>query len=219
MVIMSMQSHNYQPRTMSLLGEWCVMPCMLAGVLWVATIETYFASSQLPTYMMCLVLFTGHAVADVLSGIGHLIFDKLNPLSCPQFMRSIVTAFQQHHERPWTMLYDSFAAQNVAVYTIVLIAMYVARTIRVAGYTLFAYQIITTSVWFSCVQIAHAAAHGRHVDNRLVQVLQRIGVFVSVHTHRNHHQPPYDKNFCILSGYMEPVVRLITDMSCESLAD
>ena len=61
------------------------------------------------------------------------------------------------------------------------------------------------------VQFTHAAAHGKWSGNSFVKNMQKLGLFVKPAVHNLHHTQ-YDCNFCILTGWANPVINVIFSM-------
>ncbi|KAJ7963844.1 fatty acid desaturase 4, chloroplastic [Quillaja saponaria] len=140
----------------------------------------------------------GYILADLGSGVYHWGIDNYGDAATPLFGTQI-EAFQGHHKWPWTITRRQFAnnlhALARAVAFIVLPIDLVCHDPVVHGFV----GVCSGCIMFS--QQFHAWAHG--TKSRLppiVVALQEVGVLVSRSHHAAHHRPPYNNNYCIVSG-------------------
>ncbi|GAV68635.1 Kua-UEV1_localn domain-containing protein [Cephalotus follicularis] len=140
----------------------------------------------------------GYILADLGSGVYHWGIDNYGDPSTPIFGAQI-EAFQGHHKWPWTITRRQFANN--------LHALARATTFVVLPIDLICNDAIVhafVSVCSGCIMFSqqyHAWAHG--TKSRLpplVVALQDMGVLVSRSQHATHHRPPYNNNYCIVSG-------------------
>ncbi|GJV94467.1 fatty acid desaturase 4, chloroplastic-like protein [Tanacetum coccineum] len=118
--------------------------------------------------------FVGYLFADLGSGVYHWGIDNYGDASTP-IVGSQIDAFQGHHKWPWTITKRQFANNLHAL----------ARE----GYG----SLVLPQF--------HAWAHGTKSKlPPLVVALQDSGVLVSRSEHGAHHRPPYNNNYCIVSG-------------------
>ncbi|XP_057975863.1 fatty acid desaturase 4, chloroplastic [Malania oleifera] len=140
----------------------------------------------------------GYGLADLGSGVYHWAIDNYGDASTPVFGDQI-EAFQGHHRRPWTIAHRQFANN--------LHALGRSVTLTVLPIDLFCND--PTMLAFVCVcsgcimlsQQFHSWAHS--TKRRLppfVAALQDAGLLVSRVHHAAHHRPPYNNNYCIVSG-------------------
>jgi hypothetical protein len=140
----------------------------------------------------------GYILADLGSGVYHWGIDNYGSASTPLFGTQI-EAFQGHHKWPWTITRRHFAnnlhALARAVTFTVLPLDLVFNDPVFHGFV----AVCSGCIMFS--QQFHAWAHT--TKSRLpplVAALQEAGLLVSRSQHAAHHRPPYDNNYCIVSG-------------------
>lgn len=145
-----------------------------------------------------------YILADLATGIYHWGIDNYGDAKTPIF-GSQIDAFQGHHKRPWTITKRQFA-NNIH-------ALARPATFALAPFLLLpnhAYLDSFLSVFLACVvysQQFHAWAHAKKRDvPGLVFALQEMGVLVSRKMHGAHHRPPYNVNYCIVSGLWNPIL-------------
>lgn len=141
----------------------------------------------------------GYVLADLGSGVYHWAIDNYGDASTPIFGAQI-EAFQGHHRWPWSITRREFANN---IYTLALMITFVVLPFDLICNNdpiLQAFVgVCSGSIMFS--QQFHAWAHG--TKSRLpaqVVALQDAGILVSRRQHSKHHQPPYNNNYCIVSG-------------------
>ncbi|XVF03904.1 hypothetical protein REPUB_Repub05bG0033600 [Reevesia pubescens] len=142
--------------------------------------------------------YVGYILADLLSGVYHWSVDNYGDASTPIF-GSQIEAFQGHRKWPWIVTRHQFANN-----------LYVPAR----GITLTVLPINTlcndpviqgfVSICAGCIMFSQQFHAWSHVTKSklapLVVALQDIGVLVSRSHHSGHHRPPYNSNYCIVSG-------------------
>ncbi|GLT59399.1 hypothetical protein SLA2020_322200 [Shorea laevis] len=142
--------------------------------------------------------YVGYLLADLGSGVYHWGIDNYGDASTPVFGAQI-EAFQGHHKWPWTITRRQFAnnlhALARAITFSVLPIDLLCNDPIVHGFV----ALCSGCIMFS--QQFHAWAHGTKSKlPPLVVALQDVGVLVSRSQHSAHHRPPYNNNYCIVSG-------------------
>lgn len=140
----------------------------------------------------------GYVLADLGSGVYHWGIDNYGDEKTP-FFGSQIEAFQGHHKWPWTITKRQFANN--------LHALARAVTFTVLPIDLFFNDPVLhgfVGVCSGCIMFSqqfHAWAHGTKSKlHPLVVTLQDSGILVSRSMHGAHHRPPYNNNYCIVSG-------------------
>lgn len=143
--------------------------------------------------------YVGYVLADLLSGVYHWGIDNYGDASTPVF-GSQIEGFQGHHKWPWIITRRQFAnnlhalARNVTI-TVIPLEFLCNNDPILQGFI----SICAGCIMFS--QQFHAWSHGTKSKlPPLVVSLQDAGVLVSRSQHSAHHRPPYNKNYCIVSG-------------------
>lgn len=140
----------------------------------------------------------GYVLADLGSGVYHWGIDNYGGPETPIFGGQI-EAFQGHHQWPWTITRRQFA-NNLSALARAITFVVLPLDFMVNGSVAHAFiGVCSGCIMFS--QQFHAWAHG--TKSRLpppVLMLQDAGVLVSRSQHGDHHRPPYNNNYCIVSG-------------------
>ncbi|KDP39104.1 hypothetical protein JCGZ_00861 [Jatropha curcas] len=142
--------------------------------------------------------YIGYILADLGSGAYHWGIDNYGDASTAVF-GSQIEAFQGHHKWPWTITRRQFAnnlhALAKAITFFVLPIDLACNDPIVHGFVC----VCASCIMFS--QQFHAWAHGTKSKlPPLVVALQDVGLLVSRSQHAAHHRPPYNNNYCIVSG-------------------
>lgn len=120
--------------------------------------------------------------------------------------------FHAHHDVPYPSA-DTFVelflqiARPLSVPTLMIVVCMCCDWLQ-----LWAGRVMLTACFLGSVtQFTHFAAHMRSrglVSNRLVLMLQDMHLILHPDTHSVHHEK-FDRNFCILNGWANPVVNRI----------
>ncbi|KAI3504432.1 hypothetical protein L1887_25898 [Cichorium endivia] len=143
--------------------------------------------------------FVGYLFADLGSGVYHWGIDNYGDSSTPVF-GSQIEAFQGHHKWPWIITKRQFANN---LHALARVITYIVLPIDLIGHdqpVLMGFVGMASGcIMFS--QQFHAWAHGTKSKlPAIVVALQDAGVLVSRSQHLDHHRPPYNNNYCIVSG-------------------
>lgn len=185
----------------------CYAPCMVAlgyskgftytmvgGMVW----SVWALAHAPPSLGSAALLFAFTLlVTDLISGLLHVVLDnprslKLGPI------RSLAEGFQRHHESP-AKIYEMPLYQHLYVMHMPLTLLFLAiLPFHNAGmYVVF----LSLVVGLHLMQMAHLWAHlpAERVP-AVVRVLQSARVLLRKPQHDLHHTPPFDKDFCIMTG-------------------
>ncbi|XP_015898288.4 fatty acid desaturase 4, chloroplastic [Ziziphus jujuba] len=140
----------------------------------------------------------GYLLADLASGLYHWGIDNYGSATTP-FFGPQIEAFRGHHKLPSTITRRELANN--------LHELARAVTFTVLPFDLFCDNptiLGFVGVWSGFVMFSqqiHAWAHGtKNQLPQLVVALQDLGLLVSPWQHAAHHRPPYNNNYCIVSG-------------------
>lgn len=140
-------------------------------------------------------IIAAYILADLLSGLYHFATDKGFNFG------NQIEMFQEHHD---TNTMNGFDWQTFAG----------GMPIVAIGGWFHSAFFLALGVFVALTQVTHYYAHvrsGSPLVHRVVRALQG-WLIVSPHSHASHHQPPHNRNFCLLSGWnnfwLNPIVRL-----------
>jgi hypothetical protein len=138
--------------------------------------------------------------ADVLSGIVHWGFDRFGSESTPLVGPNLVRTFREHHTDPLGITRHSFVEANggPAFGSSVVFAVGLCAPPALAA------ALFWLGTFGLATNLVHAWAHGP--APRPVRWLQRAGVLLSPEHHAAHHDAPYDRAYCITTGWANPLL-------------
>lgn len=147
----------------------------------------------------CASAAFAYVLADFGTGAYHFGVDNYGDANTPVFGGQI-DAFQGHHRRPWTITKRQFANNLHALAKPTLVATLPFLLVLPHSAPSDAFW----SVFLACAMYSqqfHAWSHmPRSQLPPLVVSLQDAGLLVSRKMHGAHHRPPYNVNYCIVSG-------------------
>lgn len=136
-------------------------------------------------------------LTDLISGLLHVILDNPRSLDVGP-IRGLAQGFQRHHKNPakiYTMpLYEHLYVMHLPLTILFFVVL-------PFGESLLHVVFLSFVAALHLMQMAHLWAHlpPERVP-RLVRGLQRAHLILSKPQHDKHHTPPYDKDFCIMTG-------------------
>ncbi|KAL6841162.1 hypothetical protein ACP4OV_029131 [Aristida adscensionis] len=152
-----------------------------------------------------------YSLADLATGVYHWAIDNYGDPGTPIFGAQIA-AFQGHHRQPsstvYRNLYDNLhaAARGTAIALPAADAALCAAGVPAAAHVFLG----VLAVCLVLSQQFHAWAHQkRGWVPPGVRALQAAGVLLSPAQHSRHHRPPYNSDYCIISGMWNGVLERI----------
>ncbi|KAI3456947.1 hypothetical protein Pfo_013610 [Paulownia fortunei] len=145
-----------------------------------------------------LAALVGYVLADLASGVYHWTVDNYGSAQTPIF-GSHIESFRAHHQQPWaitkceaaSILYILAGVVTVAVLPINIVCndpTVLGFVGAFAGFGMFSLQF-------------HAWSHtSKGKLPPLVAALQGAGIILRWSQHAAHHRPPYNSNYCTVSG-------------------
>ncbi|CAK9053481.1 unnamed protein product [Durusdinium trenchii] len=188
------------------LRQRCIVGSMFVllslGLAKVALLSGSCAAPQVLLYACAVV--AGVEFADFGTGVYHFSVDNYGSAQTP-IVGSQIEAFQGHHEEPWTITYRDFC--NNCFPTCI------ATMPFLLGFELFCPSPVVL-LWaiVACAGIAfcqefHKWSHTlRSQCHPVINWLQDRGILVHRSAHLRHHKPPFETNYCIVTGHMNPIL-------------
>lgn len=146
-------------------------------------------------------LLLGWLLADLVTGTFHWWEDNFGSEDWPVVGPWIIRPNRLHHRAPLAFTRHGFMERNRA--SIV--------TAAIAGIVLT--LLFGPALWISSLALGgaltnevHRYAHQPSNAGPWLGMLQQIGIIQSPREHARHHRPPYDRNFCILTDWLNPVL-------------
>ncbi len=181
-----------------------------SGLIGVGLLRIDAALAPIDVLWLALGGMAGVLAADLATGLVHALGDRCFEEDTPWIGPSLIQPFREHHVDPQAITRHGFfeVTGNNA-----LVTLPVAAWVAVAAPSLGAGPLTTAAfgfgVCFGLVAVAsnmfHRWAHMRDVP-RLVGWLQERRLILSPRHHGRHHRAAHDQNYCVATGWMNPVV-------------
>lgn len=144
-------------------------------------------------FVFCLL------AADFITGVGHWFEDTYGLPTWPVLGKLLIVDNIHHHRSPREMAptFWSRNYQQFALATGVLVVLHFAGWL----YWQAAVVVVLASFGNETHSWCHGAAH-----SPLVRFLQDMGITISPVQHARHHRRPYDRTFCTLTNWVNPIL-------------
>lgn len=154
-----------------------------------------------PTFLI-VNFFACYMAADFLSGVLHWWEDRYINSQTPLLGKSIGEPNERHHREPSYFLGFSYWERiKISVLGVLTIG------ILLSSLGWMNWQIALTLLILSQANQVHALAHqGRTKNGQLVYFMQTIGLLQSNKEHAKHHTPPFNRNYCVISNWLNPLL-------------
>ena len=169
-----------------------------------------------------LAMPIGFYLADLLTGVIHWICDSFGNSQTPVWGPMLVGPFRRHHQNPLEItqisLAENLGASSIAG-VIALIAAPVTQSDTTKLASLFANHLWLTVVVFAVISnLFHRWSHMPiHKKPAWLHLLQKLRLVLPSKEHLAHHAKPYRINYCILSGWANPLTNRIPWYRIEAL--
>lgn len=178
------------------------------------------AYSKLSTAQLGGGLFAGWLIADYVSGAVHAIDDilvyrtftnkavpierlirKNDNIGDKPFLDFPEKDDEDDHHKYPTMFTKKSYWYTARIYH--LIASPMLGAIILLSDPLTKYILLTVTVFGANNHLFHSVGHGAYKGNPAVAVAQKCGLLLGTKHHAKHHQGDHERNFCIISGWMD----------------
>lgn len=122
---------------------------------------------------------------------------------------SQIAAFQGHHRRPWTITEREFCNNCSLTFKPAGVAAFLLLSLSATGLTSSSWDVFAaTSCFFIAMsQQFHAWSHMKKSQlPNAVLALQDANLMISRKAHGTHHRSPFNVNYCIVSGWCNPIL-------------
>jgi sterol desaturase/sphingolipid hydroxylase (fatty acid hydroxylase superfamily) len=178
----------------------------------------YLALGQFDWVTLILAIAIGlplaWVLADFVSGLVHWFADSYGADDTPLFGPWLIRPFRQHHVYPRDICTHGLvlAIGNSCTLAVPLQAgvLYLLLTEDEVSITRAFLAFVTNLFTIAMVatNVLHKWAHAEKT-NWLISRLQRLRVFLSPAHHHLHHTKPFDSNYCITNGWLNPLLERI----------
>jgi sterol desaturase/sphingolipid hydroxylase (fatty acid hydroxylase superfamily) len=145
-------------------------------------------------------LVLGWLLADFLTGAFHWWEDRVARIDMPILGRWLIEPNRLHHVDPLAFTRGSFAQRSQAA--IVAVAACSAIWLLAFGPSVF---WVAVTMGGACATEVHRMAHERKRGGAF-GALQDIGLIQSPTHHAGHHRGEFDQRYCVLTGWLNPIL-------------
>jgi hypothetical protein len=148
------------------------------------------------TITICFLFYIYEA--DFYSGLLHIVFDN-EMYEHDIFLGGLVKHFLNHHKNPLEM------TKRLLPVTIITLPPVLLMFILTYIFNLSYWNTTIICLLALSGNFSHAFAHGLHKNNYIVKMLINSKLSMTPYHHSQHHHT-FDKNFCICSGWANPLL-------------
>lgn len=142
-------------------------------------------------------------IADFITGFFHWLEDTYGVPGDSWLSRNIWEPNILHHKSPSLMGMTNFIARNYIQW---IAAFVVVTVIYMLGYG--SWQLIFIGIVASFANEVHKWNHSAK-NNWIIELLQDMCLIQTKLHHAKHHLKPYNRNYCILTNWLNPVLELV----------
>lgn len=155
-------------------------------------------------------VLAGVLAADFASGLIHWTFDRYGSAHTPFLGPSFISPFRIHHVDPEDITRHGFVETNgnTSLLAAPVLAVAVLLPIETPGALFTHAAVLMTGLFVVGTNQIHKWSHQEH-PAALVALLQRLGLLLGRAHHQVHHTFPYEKNYCITTGWLNPPLMAI----------
>ncbi|MGE0711834.1 MAG: fatty acid desaturase family protein [Planctomycetota bacterium] len=155
------------------------------------------------------VAFVAYLAADFVSGFVHFVGDTFGHEELPVLGPNFIRPFREHHTDPRAITRHDFVETNgnncvVCIPAALLVYFLVPARTELWGNALAAF-CAWFFVWIFMTNQFHKWSH-LEVIPPWIQTLQRWRLILNPEHHDIHHTAPFDKYFCITTGWLNPLL-------------
>ncbi len=161
-------------------------------------------------WLVPLAALAGYLAADFVSGMVHWAGDTLGDEDFPLLGKGFIRPFREHHVDEKDITRHDFLetnGNNCLVTVPVLAGAWAAVPVGPAtpGWL---FGVTALAVMALAVFGTNQFHKWAHMDRppAVAALMQRAGIILGVAHHKVHHTPPFDKYYCITTGWMNPVM-------------
>jgi plasmanylethanolamine desaturase len=182
---------------------------LLAVLVWGVVGELAERLSPLVAVLILSLMLIAYAVADLLSGLVHLLFDTVGSPDTPLIGQKFIRPFRDHHDDPSAMTRGDFVAVNSDNFFVCLPAILPAAIFLDTHHHPYVAAFLVALVL--PVLVTNQIHKWTHVPEapRAVRWLQCRGLVLSNEHHDAHHAEPRNRNYCITWGALDRLLNRV----------
>eukprot|EP01089_Gocevia_fonbrunei_P015877 TRINITY_DN4774_c0_g1_i1.p1 TRINITY_DN4774_c0_g1~~TRINITY_DN4774_c0_g1_i1.p1 ORF type:complete len:318 (-),score=44.71 TRINITY_DN4774_c0_g1_i1:80-1033(-) len=142
--------------------------------------------------------------ADLISGIVHWGCDTWGTIDTPIIGGNLIRSFREHHVDPTAMTRHPFPETNGNSMLGALPVIITLNFIPLERTDFTVLFVATLFLWLSFTNQIHKWAH-TYKPPTIVAKLQQWHLILESKSHNFHHFSPYDRDYCITTGWLNPI--------------
>ncbi len=154
-----------------------------------------------------LAVLCAWIAADFVSGLVHWMGDTWGREDWPILGSTLIRGFREHHVDQTAITHHDFVETNgsisLGLIPVLLTVLVLPCDSTLRGIAVIFLAIFSFAMFFT--NEIHKWAHREDV-NRPVAWLQRAGLILSPARHAVHHAEPFDRYYCITTGWLNPLL-------------
>lgn len=161
---------------------------------------------------IALVALVAYLMADMVSGLVHCAADNFGEEHTVFFGPAFIKPFREHHRDPEGITHHNFFEVNgnsCLVNLFVLVPTYLLVPVASTYWgAIFGAFVLSFTLAIVGTNQFHKWAHLKN-PSAFVRFLQSIKLVLTPTTHQVHHTAPFDRYYCITTGWMNPVLERV----------
>ena len=144
-------------------------------------------------------------LADFVTGIVHFWMDQYGREDMPFVGKHVIEINILHHSKPRNMVKRGYFSLTYTSWILGLMIGLAAYLMGGLGW-----QVVFIILYAGNANQIHKWAHQSPKETGpIIHFLQKIRLIQSRRHHRMHHHAPYDRNYCILTDWLNPLLHYI----------
>eukprot|EP01088_Endostelium_zonatum_P014063 TRINITY_DN293_c0_g1_i1.p1 TRINITY_DN293_c0_g1~~TRINITY_DN293_c0_g1_i1.p1 ORF type:complete len:293 (-),score=40.35 TRINITY_DN293_c0_g1_i1:206-1084(-) len=158
-----------------------------------------------PIEIIHLLIYIASAalLADFVSGMIHWACDTYGTLQTPVFGKTLIRSFREHHVDPTAITKHPFAETCGNSFIVTLPWVVIASFFDISGSPILVFGSVA-AFWLAFTNQIHKFAH-TYNPPAVIKYLQKSRIILQGKTHNYHHFSPYDRDYCITTGWLNPI--------------
>ncbi|MFO0552421.1 MAG: fatty acid desaturase family protein [Polyangiaceae bacterium] len=178
---------------------------------WLMAEEVLLGLQRRPLMLLLVppIALGAHLGSDFFSGLVHWAADTYGTAKTPFVGPKFVAPFREHHRDPLAITRHDFIEANGDNSLCALSMMIIIHLMASGVDSGWATATLLYAVLLGCSVLLTSLAHGwAHMDEppRVVRFFQRTGFLLTKEHHAEHHIPPYDRHYCITTGWLNALL-------------
>ena len=154
-------------------------------------------------------LLIGWIMSDFIGGIVHWAGDTWGSVDIPILGPALIRPFREHHVDQLAITRHDFVETNAACALAGTPVLFVCLFLPIGSLYKFSsfcvYFIFFMTIFVLFTNQIHKWAHAKKA-NFLIKILQKYRIFLNPEHHKIHHTVPFNKYYCITTGWMNPIL-------------